>query len=63
MTKEWSVTVEQNAETLLTISSQHVAGRELSDEQKAVVLTAARHLLAFIGKGAAFERDAHLDLW
>lgn len=47
--EHWSVTVEANAETLLTISSQHVAGRELTGSDEKIIEGAARHLLAFIG--------------
>jgi len=47
----WSVYVERNGEHFLTISNNHIAGAEITDELAALVRTAAAHLLSFAGNG------------
>jgi hypothetical protein len=47
----WSVYVERNDEHFLTISNNHIAGAEITDELAALVRTAAAHLLSFAGNG------------
>ncbi|MGE8449684.1 MAG: hypothetical protein ACN6OP_03465 [Pseudomonadales bacterium] len=49
MGENWSVRVEQDGRTILTISDQHLSGEEGADEN--LIVGAARHLLAFVGYG------------
>ena len=56
MKDHWCVVVERNGEHVVTIESRMLAGREISDEDEAVIEIAARHLLAFIGCSNPPER-------
>jgi hypothetical protein len=49
MTKSWAVTVERDGESILTLGSNHLAGRDFIDGDEDTIRTVARHLLAFIG--------------
>jgi hypothetical protein len=48
----WAVTVERNGEQIVTISADHLCGRDLSAEDEETIRIAARHLLAFLGDPA-----------
>ena len=48
-TQHWAVMVERNGANVVTIESNFLAGRDLSDEDKRVVELAATHLLSFLG--------------
>jgi hypothetical protein len=50
--KHWSVSVDLDGENVVTIASNHLAGREIGPEEEEVIRRAARHLLAFIGDSA-----------
>lgn len=61
-TKSWAVTIERNGEQVVTISSHMLSGRDLSEEDEAVIRLAAEHLRAFIGAppaGDALLEDAN----
>ncbi|MCP3024613.1 hypothetical protein [Cupriavidus basilensis] len=63
MGENWSVRVEQDGRTILTISDQHLSGEEGADES--LIVGAAQHLLAFIGYGlppSDFDPDARVIL-
>jgi hypothetical protein len=47
-TQSWAVTVERNGEQIVTIESNCVSGRDISDEDARVIRTAAHHLQAFL---------------
>ena len=47
--EHWGVDVRVNGEHVLTIESNCLCGRDLSDVDKEAIRTAARHLLAFVG--------------
>lgn len=48
-TQHWSVTVERDGEEIITIESNGLAGREISEEDERVIRVCALHLLSFIG--------------
>lgn len=48
-TKHWSVTVERNGETVVTIESNCLSGRDLSAEDERTILLVSEHLRAFVG--------------
>jgi hypothetical protein len=48
-TQHWAVTVWRNGEEIVTIETNCLSGREISDEDEKVIGIAARHLLGFIG--------------
>jgi len=48
-TDHWSVTVERNGKNIVTIESNCLSGREISEEDERVIRRCACHLLAFIG--------------
>lgn len=58
--KHWAVSVFSDGETVLTIESNCVCGRDLSDDDKQLVRDCAQHLLAFVGEpaGAAVPQEA-----
>lgn len=47
----WSVTVAVDGDDVLTISHNHVAGKDGLDDLAPAIRTAAAHLLCFIGAG------------
>jgi len=53
----WEVEVRINGESVLTIGTDHIAGRELTDEECAAVRTCGEHLISFAGpsESSAFE--------
>lgn len=55
LTRHWSVSVERDGENILTIESNCLSGRELSDEDEECIRNCARHLLSFVGEVAARE--------
>lgn len=48
--QHWGVDVRVNGEHVLTIESNCLSGRELSDVDELAIRTAAQHLLAFVGE-------------
>lgn len=48
-TQHWAVTVERNGQSVVTIESNCLSGREISTEDEKCIRNAAHHLLAFIG--------------
>lgn len=48
-TESWAVTVERNGEEIVTVASNHLSGRQMSDEDVRIVKVAAVHLASFIG--------------
>lgn len=50
MTRNWSVTVECEGQTVLTISSQHIGGLPDLDPWASTIRGCAQHLLGFIGQ-------------
>lgn len=55
--KHWLVTVESHGETLVTIESEGMGGKDnLTEGELKLIRTAAEHLLAFAGEaGEGFE--------
>lgn len=49
MPDTFAVTVERNGEKVVTIETNCLSGREISQEDEAAIRDAARSLLAFIG--------------
>lgn len=49
----WAVMVYRDGENIVTIETNHLAGRDLSQEDEAIIRLCARHLLAFIGESLA----------
>lgn len=49
-TRHWSVVVERNGERIVTLESNSLSGRDLSDEDERVIRMAADHLHAFVGR-------------
>ena len=45
----WAVTVWFNGQEVVTLSSQHVSGREISKDDEEAIREAAGNLLGFIG--------------
>lgn len=60
--EHWAVTVQRNGETVVTIESNLISGRELQPGDEAVIEQAARHLLGFLGKGALLMGPP-VDFW
>ncbi|MGV0879479.1 hypothetical protein V6767_20300 [Martelella sp. FLE1502] len=48
--EHWRVAVEISGELIVSIETEMLAGRELSEQDEATVEAAARHLLGFIGR-------------
>lgn len=59
MSDHWAVTVSRNGEEIVTIESECLAGREISEADEEAIRTAAHHLLAFIGDGAPPPRQCN----
>lgn len=56
----WEVTVTRNGESVVTLGSNHLSGRDLSADDETAIRTAAAHLLSFAGvppPAAAREAD------
>lgn len=49
-TQSWAVTVERNGEPVVTIASNCLGGRDLSEEDERVIRLAAQNLLSFVGE-------------
>lgn len=49
-THHWTVTVSRNGEEIVTIETNWLSGREISDEDERVIRLAADNLLGFIGR-------------
>lgn len=48
--QHWSVTVEKDGETILTIESNCLSGKaDLTGDDESVIRNAAEHLLSFVG--------------
>lgn len=47
----WSVSVERDGENVVTIESNCLSGRDLSEQDRATIRHCAAHLLAFVGSG------------
>lgn len=47
--QHWAVSVYADGETIVTLESNFLAGRHLSEEDEDTIRNAAHHLLAFIG--------------
>jgi hypothetical protein len=58
MTDHFAVTVERNGEKIVTIETNCLSGRDLRPGDEDVILTAVRHLLAFIGAADVVTDDA-----
>ncbi len=48
--QNFCVTVSRHGESIVTIETSMVSGRDISDEDEETIRTAAQHLLAFIGE-------------
>jgi len=48
-TQHWAVTVSRNGEDIVTIESNCLSGREISDEDERIIELCANNLLGFIG--------------
>lgn len=53
--RHWAVTVEVDGEKVLTIESEHLSGVPNIDDYRDEVVTAAKHLLSFMGYTANVE--------
>lgn len=64
MSEHWAVTVSRSGETIVTIESNCLCGRDISPEDYGTIRTAALHLLGFIGESpenaALAARDARV---
>lgn len=49
-TQHWSVAVERDGESVVTIASNCLSGRDLGEEDEHVIRLAAQHLLSFVGQ-------------
>jgi hypothetical protein len=56
-TQHWAVTVERNGENVVTIESNCLSGREISEEDEEVIRNCAYHLLSFIGDGIPVSEE------
>jgi len=54
-TQHWAVTVERNGQKVVTLSSNHLSGRDLSEQDLDVIRLAGENLLAFAGKNIKAE--------
>jgi hypothetical protein len=45
----WAVTVERNGEQVVTIETNCLSGRDISEGDEIIIREAAHHLLSFIG--------------
>lgn len=50
--QQWAVSVARGGENILTIESNCLSGRDLSDEDTECIRACARHLLSFVGEHA-----------
>lgn len=46
----WAVSVDVNAETILTIGSNHLSGVNNIEDYRQTIINCAKHLLAFVGE-------------
>lgn len=58
----WRVSVETSGELIVSIETEMLAGRDLSEADEDAIRTAAHHLLAFIGDPAPREASTADDL-
>lgn len=57
MTRNWSVTVECEGQTVLTISSQHIGGLSDLDPWASTIRGCAQHLLGFVGQPGSGDEE------
>ena len=55
--RHWAVTVRADGEELVTIETNFLSGRDLTSADEDLIETAAKHLLAFIGRDALEEKS------
>ena len=48
-TRHWAVMVDRNGENVITIETNHLSGRDISDEDARVIRLCAENLLSFAG--------------
>lgn len=48
-TEHWAVTVSRNGESIVTLESNCMSGRELNAEDERIIRLAARQLWGFVG--------------
>jgi hypothetical protein len=48
-TQHWAVTVSRNGEEIVTIESNCLSGRKISEEDEKIIRMAANHLNGFVG--------------
>lgn len=48
-TQHWSVSVERNGKRIVTIESNFLSGRQISEEDERIIRLAAQHLNGFVG--------------
>ena len=58
MTEHWAVTVFRNGEEIVTIESNCLSGRELSQEDEETIRNAAEYLLSFVGRVPPHQVEA-----
>lgn len=56
--EHWAVTVSRDGEAILTIETNCVSGRNLTEADEACIRDCARHLLAFVGTAREFPPQA-----
>jgi hypothetical protein len=61
MIEHWGVDVRLNCERVLTIESNCLSGRDLSDEELEAVYQCALHLIGFCGRTAENNELAQLS--
>lgn len=61
MIEHWGVDVRLNGERVLTIESNCLSGRDLSDEELEAVYQCALHLIGFCGRTAENKELAQLS--
>ena len=61
--EHWAVTVERNGESVLTIETNCLSGRDLSADDERVIRMAAQHLLSFVGTAAATKEACGCDTY
>lgn len=56
-TQHWSVSVHRNGEQVVTIESNCLSGREISEADAEVIRTCAEHLRSFVGESTPHTED------
>lgn len=57
--EHWGVDVRVNGSHVLTIESNCVYGKQLTNAEEEVIREAARHLLAFVGEQKSITNKEH----